>query len=93
MNKKNIQLKSYGVVLTGREFGAEVWKQISKELKAPSDLDFEGVETIGSSFGDEVIPPLAKAQGNKVTLHNVNDDMRAVIEDVASDAGIQVTFE
>jgi hypothetical protein len=93
MSKKGIPLKIYGSVLTGREFGAEVWKQISKELKVPSDLDFDGVETIGSSFGDEVIPPLAKTQGNKVTLHNVNDDMKAIIEDVASDAGIQVTFK
>lgn len=92
MNKNTISLKDYGAVLTGREFGAEVWGQISIDLKTPSELDFSGVETIGSSFGDEVIPPLAKAQGNKVGVRNVNEDMKTTIEDIANDAGIKVIF-
>jgi hypothetical protein len=90
---KSVKLKEYGAVLTGREFGAEVWKQLSATLNLPAKLDFEGVEAMGSSFGDEVIPPLAKAQGNKISLINANDEVRTTIEDVAHDAGIVVTFE
>jgi hypothetical protein len=90
---KTIKLKQYGAVLTGREFGAEVWSQISKGLSEIHSLDFSGVESMGSSFGDEVIPKLAKHQGNSVVAINVNEDLRGVIEDVASDAGIQVEFK
>lgn len=87
-----IKLKQYGSVLTGREFGVQVWKQLSKDLSLPAQLDFEGVEAMGSSFGDEVIPPLAKAQGDKLVLLNVNDEVRSTAEDVAQDAGIKISF-
>lgn len=89
---QKIKLRDYGKVLTGREFGMEVWNQISETLTVPAVLDFAGVETMGSSFGDEVIPPVANAQGRKVTAVNVNDDIKETVEEVAKDASIVVVF-
>ncbi len=92
MKTKIIKLNQYGSVLTGREFGAEVWSQISKDLINRLELDFDGVESMGSSFGDEVIPQLAKKQEGPVIVLNVNEDLKSIIEDVASDAEIEVEF-
>jgi STAS-like domain of unknown function (DUF4325) len=61
-----IKLNQYGSVLTGGEFGADVMKALSTRVVHPVCLDFDGVEAIGSSFGDEVILVLARvASRNK----------------------------
>lgn len=92
MKPSIISLKQWGNVLTGREFGAEVCRQLSEKLELPVELDFAGVEAMGSSFGDEVIPPLARAQKNRIRLLHVNEDMKSIINAVAKDASIEVDF-
>lgn len=85
-----IKLIQYGAVLTGREFGADVMKGLATQVTYPVCLDFEGVESIGSSFGDEVIPALASHQDNKISIKNANETVRSILRDVASDAGIKL---
>lgn len=85
-----IKLNQYGQVLTGREFGADVVKELLKGLHFPVCIDFIGVESIGSSFGDEVIPTLAQQQGNRIEVKNVNETVRAILMDIAMDAGIEL---
>ena len=85
-----IKLNQYGSVLTGREFGADVMKALSHQVQPPIFLDFEGVESIGSSFGDEVVPPLAAKQNNKIGIRNANETVKAILKDIAEDAGIEI---
>jgi len=86
-----VKLNKYGVVLTGREFGADVMRGLLAEhIDYPVCLDFEGVESMGSSFGDEVVPPLAAKQNNKIAIKNANETVRSILKDVASDAGIEL---
>ena len=85
-----IKLNQYGTVLTGREFGADVMKSLAKEVVHPVCLDFEGVEAIGSSFGDEVVPPLAAKQDNKIQIKNANETVRSILADIATDASIEI---
>ena len=85
-----IKLNEYGMVLTGREFGADVMKALAVQVKPPVILDFEGVESIGSSFGDEVVPPLAERQSKKIEVKNANDTVKAILKEIADDAGIEI---
>ncbi len=88
-----IKLNKYGSVLTGREFGTDVSIEILKEAKPPVSVDFQGVESMGSSFGDEVIPPLASKQGGIIMVKNANDTIWASLRDIAKDAGIEIKKE
>jgi hypothetical protein len=87
-----IKLNQFGAVLTGREFGADVMKGLSEQIKSPVCLDFDGVESLGSSFGDEVVPPLALRQSNSITIKNANDTVKAVLRDIATDANIVIDW-
>jgi hypothetical protein len=88
----NVKLSQYGAVLTGREFGESVMRSLTKELTPPVVLDFDGVESLGSSFGDEVVPPIANKQGNSVKILNANRDVKATLLDIALDAQIELDF-
>lgn len=85
-----IKLDQYGSILTGREFGADVMKALSAQVLPPLCLDFEGVEVIGSSFGDEVIPGLAAKQSQKLKIKNANETVKSILKDIAADAGIEI---
>lgn len=87
-----IKLNQFGMVLTGREFGADVMKGLGVQFKAPVCLDFDGVESLGSSFGDEVVPPLASKQENQISIKNANETVKAVLKDIAADAGITIKW-
>jgi hypothetical protein len=67
-----IKLKKYGSALTGRNFGKEVMDALSKEIQYPVALDFEGVTTLGSSFGEEIIVPICKKQKGTIDVYNAN---------------------
>lgn len=85
-----IKLNQFGTVLTGREFGADIMKRLAEKLMAAVCLDFEGVEVLGSPFGDEVVPPLAFKQKKKISIKNANETVKAVLADIAADAGITI---
>ncbi len=88
-----VNLVRYGAVLTGREFGKDVFLSLKREFKFPLVLDFAGVEAVGSSFGDEVVPKVAAEQGNVIKILNANEDVRATLKDIEHDSGIKVEIE
>lgn len=88
-----ISLSQYGAVLTGREFGADVMKNLNESLKLPVTLDFSGVESLGSSFGDEVVPIIAEKQGNVIKILNANNEVKATLKDIAFDSNIKIELE
>ncbi len=88
-----INLSQYGAVLTGREFGVNVMENLNGNLKLPVVLDFSGVESLGSSFGDEVVPIIAGKQGNTLKIINANNEVRATLKDIAFDSNIKLEIE
>ena len=90
---KSILLKEYGSILTGREFGKQVAKELMMNSSAPVMLDFQGVVSLGSSFGDEVVPPLALRQEKNISIINANHSIKTILRDVAADASINIKFQ
>ena len=87
---KTLNMNKYGSVLTGREFGKDIMKRIDEELEPPVVLNFRGVDSLGSSFADEVLIPIAKKQGNSLQICNATTPVWVCIKDVAQDGGIEV---
>jgi len=87
---KTFKMNLFGSVLTGREFGKETIEKIN--LEYPVILDFSEVNTLGSSYADEVLVPIAAKQNNKLHVSNVNAPVKDCIQDVANDSGIEVNI-
>ena len=87
-----IKLKDYGAILTGREFGKTVFKALIDKYKLPFEFDFEGVISMGSSFGDEVLQPTAKLQGDTVQIVNASKTVKACIDDIKTETNINFIF-
>lgn len=83
----------FGKNLTGRPYGKRVYEEMRPSLKGTVTLNFQGVFSLGSSFGDEVVPPLAFQQGKKIVVKNANKSIKNILKDVANDAKIQIVFE
>jgi len=47
---------------------------------------------MGSSFGDEIIIPIARAQGNKIYVKDANPVVSLCIRDIAEDGKIDVNI-
>lgn len=88
-----IKLKEFGAILTGRDFGKSTYRTLTEKHKPPFELDLEGVFSMGSSFGDEVIPPMARLQGNQITILNASKVVRACICAIVEETKIKVTLE
>lgn len=88
-----IKISEFGTILTGREFGENVYRELSNKISSVVELDFDGVISLGSSFGDEVVPPIAKKQGGIIKIKNTNNAVKRALENVASDAKITIKFE
>ncbi len=88
-----IKLKEYGAILTGREFGKTVFKTLVEKYKPPFELDFEGVFSMGSSFGDEVLPPIARLQENELRVLNTSKTVKTCIVAIREGTGIRFTFD
>lgn len=90
---KRISLAKFGAVLTGRPFGATTFDQLKNELGDEEvELDFTGVSSLGSSFGEEVIVPIAKRQGNSIAIRSANAPVKNCIDLIASDFNIKIDF-
>ncbi len=88
MNK--LKMNKFGSVLTGREFGVDTMIKISEDIEYPVILDFLGVNSLGSSFADEVLIPIAKNQKNFVEVCNAKKPVWVCVKEVAKDGGITV---
>lgn len=89
-----IALRRFGAVLTGRPFGAQAYSELEKEFGTKRvQLDFSGVSSLGSSFGEEVIVPFAKRQDNSMTVLAANAPVRDCINLIATDFGLKIEFK
>ena len=75
-----ITLKNFGTTLVSRPSGSEAFKALQpllSEMKSdePIELDFAGVVTFTPSWGDEVLTPLEKTYGDRLTLIHTNESV------------------
>lgn len=90
---KNIELKSYGSVLTGRPWGAQAYADIKESIgEEIIQLDFSGVFSLGSSFGEEFVVPIAKRQNNEIQIKGANAPVRNCLALIATDFNIKISF-
>lgn len=90
---KKYLIKKHGSVLTGRDYGIKVMKEIRPILVEKMALDFSGVSSLGSSFGDEVVTPIAKYNGGSVEIYNANSAVKTALKDVEEDGEIKILFK
>ena len=89
---KALDMIKFGRTLTDRPYGKSVAEAILKEGTFPVSLDFKGVISLGSSFGDEVLNAIAPKQGHVLLVTNTNQAVRSCLEKVAEDSKIKLTF-
>lgn len=85
-----IPMNKFGNTLTDREDGKKAFSVITSTYSPPYVLDFNGVISLGSSFGDEIILKLALLQGDNIRIININDGIRASIKRIIEETDINV---
>jgi hypothetical protein len=81
-----IYLNKFGTTLVFRQNGKEAFAVFQPTLKDLKDddkleLDFEGVDTLSPSWGDEFLSPLLQIYGNRLVLLNTkNLSVEATLE-------------
>ena len=83
-------MNQFGSILTGRDFAKRLMTELVRTLKYPVLLDFSDVISLGSSFGDEIVPVIAKQQGGKVVVINANKAIWECLNQIAEDHHIAV---
>ena len=86
----HIKMNQFGQILTGRDFGRKVMRELEEVLEYPAALDFSDTVSLGSSFGDEVVPVIAKKQGGEILVLNPNKAVWACLTKIAADHNITV---
>lgn len=89
-----IKMNEFGITLTGRPYGKDCFEKISrtKDLKE-SVLNFKGVIALGSSFGEEVVVPIARNHENKMTIIGANPAVKSCLGQIAVDFKLDLVFE
>ena len=87
-----INLKEYGKILTGREFGKDVTKSLLENTSPPFTLDFAEIISMGSSFGDELVPTLAAKQNNSITALHANPVVQRCLRDIQTETEITISM-
>ncbi len=88
-----IKMNQFGTTLTDREDGKKTLISIRQQNTTPIALDFTGVISLGSSFGDEIIPKIAAMQENTIELINANKVIQNSIKRTAENLPIDITFK
>ena len=88
----NYMMKKHGTVLTGRDYGISVMKEITPYLEKGMVLNFLDVSSLGSSFGDEVVTPVAIFNDGEVDVLNANKSVKEALKDVEEDGEIKINF-
>jgi hypothetical protein len=91
-NMNLVQLRRFGLNLTGRPLGIQTLPIILKEYARPFDLDFSGVFSIGSSFADEVVAKLAEMNGGQIKIYNSTNVIKKCLRDVATEKMFDLEF-
>lgn len=84
-------MRKYGTILTGRDFGKQIMEELALKLEYPVELDFREVISLGSSFGDEVIPVIAHKQNGQLTVIGPNKAVWNCLSQIAEEHKIQIT--
>jgi len=87
-----IEMVRFGRTLTDRTYGKRAAETILRRYKIPVSLDFKGVISLGSSFGDEIIAAIGPEQQNRIPVRNTNGAVRACLEKVALDSDVSLEF-
>ncbi len=87
-----VQMSQFGSTLTDRADGKKAFLEITEKYTLPVVLDFEGVVSLGSSFGDEIILRIAPLQKKAVTVNNTNNVMKNSVRRIVEDTGINIIF-
>ena len=88
-----INMKEFGTVLTGREYGVNAAEKIFHHAKPPFTFNFQGVLTLGSSFGDEIIKAAKKITDTRIKVANANKVVRGALNQIQSDLKIELEYE
>jgi len=88
-----ILMRKFGTTLTDRADGKKVFGEILRASTFPVALDFSGVVSLGSSFGDEVILKIAERQGNVLNVAHANHVVQNAIRRSIEDSPISVSFD
>lgn len=87
-----IRLSEFGRILTGREYGLNTAQKIVAEHKPPFELDFEGVISLGSSFGDEIFKAIASLDQKPIRVTHTNKAVKNALLQVQEDLNIQLEW-
>lgn len=87
-----VKMNEFGRTLTDREDGKKTFIEITVKNEYPIALDFSGVISLGSSFGDEIIPKIATMQGDKIEMFNANSVIQNSIKRTVEDLSIKIIF-
>lgn len=85
-----LDMSRYGTILTGREFGKQTMAELRLTLEYPVELDFRGVTSLGSSFGDEVVPVIAQQQSGQLPVIGPNKAVWDCLFQIAEEHKIQI---
>lgn len=86
-----IQMKEFGVVLTGRAYGKDCFEKLSRRnLSSPFTINFNGVISLGSSFGEEIIVPLSKMTTDPIRIMNANPAIQDCLKKIEIDFKLQL---
>lgn len=89
---KIFEMKKFGKTLTDRPDGKKAYQELETAGIFPDTLDFQGVMSLGSSFGDEVLPKLASKHNNKLKVVNANPAIKACIARIVEDSKIEIIY-
>lgn len=89
----NIEMINFGRTLTDRPYGKQIAQKILANENFPIALDFKGVISLGSSFGDEILSAIAPKQNYMLIAFNANEAIKSCLEKVAKDAAVIIEFK
>lgn len=87
-----LEMIKYGRTLTDRPYGNIVAQKIIQTEQFPIGLDFKGVISLGSSFGDEIISAILSKNQARISIFNANEAIKSCLQKVSSDAAIKLDF-
>jgi len=92
MENVEFKMNKFGRTLTDRADGKKAYQNIISNGEFPNLLDFSGDMSMGSSFGDEILPKLAEKNSNKIFIKNANMPIKSCVKKVKEDAQIEVEY-
>ncbi len=87
-----VKMIRFGSTLTDRADGKKTSISIMDKYSQPVRLDFADVVSLGSSFGDEIILPLAEKQNRKIIVLNANNIIKNSIRRIVEERSIEISF-